>query len=251
MATKRRRPGTLPPALTEEQAAQVRRCHPIGVHVAMYYVRRQPPGLKADDILGAAEEAVTLAICTYTTEKKVSLEGYVWARVRSTLKTLIRRSAERLGPQAPNDSHESRVALAGGEALDEYAQTVEDRGNVLRDTREQQIAQYDEAAQNGATALVVGGGGHLWNMRGDLGLVLRIEYLRTNKALHDEVARLPAKHATIIELRFFRELPVKEVAAGAGVSESTVSRMIGEAIPLLKARLEARGVKDLSCFEGR
>ena len=241
MATKRRRPGTLPPALTSEQVAQVHRCYPIGVHVAMYYARRNPPGLKQDDLLGAAEEAVTLAVCTYT-PRTATLEGYVYARVQSTLKTLIRKTAEGLGLRPQNETREGRVADAGGDALREYALTLEDRGNVLRDTPEQQVAQYEELAEDAATALAVGGGGHVWNTRGDTGMVLRLEELRANKALHDEVARLPAAQATIMELRFFRELPVKEVAAQAGVSESTVSRMIGDAIPLLKARLVARGI---------
>jgi RNA polymerase sigma factor (sigma-70 family) len=218
----------------------------------MYYARRLPAGLKPDDLdlFGVAAEAVALAVCTYTTERNVTLDGYVWARVRSTLKTLIRRALEQRGLVAPNDNHAARVALVAGEVADEYAQTVEDRGNFWRDTREQQTAQYEEEAHRGATALVVGGGGHTWNTRGELGLVLRIEYLRTNKALHDEVAKLPPAHATIIELRCFQELPAEDVAKQAGVSESTVFRVIRDAIPLLKARLEARGIKDTSCFDG-
>jgi DNA-directed RNA polymerase specialized sigma24 family protein len=65
------------------------------------------------------------------------------------------------------------------------------------------------------------------------------------------VARLPPAHATIIELRCFQELPVEDVAKQAGVSESKVFRALKEAMPLLRARLEARGIKDTSCVEGR
>jgi RNA polymerase sigma factor (sigma-70 family) len=216
----------------------------------MYFARREPAGLTENDLLSAADEAVVLAVCTHGTSN-VALESYVWARVRSTLKTLIRRTAERLGLRAPNDTHASRVADAGSEALDEYALAVEDRGNIWKDTRTQQIEQYDDEARNGATALATGGGGHVWHMRGEQGLALRAEYVRTNKVLHDEVARLPPGHATIVELRFFRELKRRDVAKEAGVSESTVVRMIGEAIPLLKARLEAQGIKDLSMLDGR
>ncbi len=241
MATTRRRPGTLPPELTPEQVDKVHRCYPIGMHVAMYYARRLPPGLDEDDIVGAADEAVTLAVCTYT-PRTVTLEGYVYARVQSTLKTLFQKARERNGQRPQNDTHERRVADAGTAALGEYGGTIEDRGDVLHDRPAQQIAQYDELAENAAAALVVGGGGHVWNSRGDTAMVMRLEDLRKNKALHDEVARLPAGHATIINLRFFLELPAKEVAARAGVSESTVSRKIGEAIPWLKARLLARGI---------
>jgi DNA-directed RNA polymerase specialized sigma24 family protein len=255
MATKRRRPGTLPPALTPERAAEVERCHPIGVDVASYYARRLAAvGLKPDDLdlFGVAEEAVTLAVCTYTnSHRDVTLDVYVWRRVQSTLTTHLQRTLEERGLVAPSDRHAALRALAAVEIADDYAQTAEDRGDVLRDTREQQNAQYEEEANGVATALVVGAGGHTWKTRGEMGLVMRIEYLRANKALHDEVARLPPAHAMIIELRCFQQLPVEDVAKQAGVSESKVFRVIREAMPLLRARLEARGIKDTSCFEGR
>jgi DNA-directed RNA polymerase specialized sigma24 family protein len=216
----------------------------------MYFARRKPAGLTENDLLSAADEAVVLAVCTYAASH-VPLESYVWARVRSTLKTLVKRTAERLGLRAHNDTPASRVAQAGGEALGEYALTVEDRGNIWTDTPEEQAEQYQDEARNGATALATGGGGQMWHMRGEEGLVLRAEYVRANKFLHDEVARLPPALATVVELRFFRELKRSDVAREAGVSEKTVDRMIGEAIPLLRARLEARGIRDFSMVDGR
>lgn len=250
MATKRRRPGVLPQSLTPEQRATARRCFPIGVSVAMYFARQHPPGLAEDDLLGAADEAVTLAVTTYS-EPKVPVEVYVWARVRSTIKTLIRQTAERLGLRAPNDTPEARMADAGGEALLEHALNVEDPCNIWRDTPEQQVEQYDALAHDGATALDLGGGGHLWHTRGEVGFVLRIEYLRANKTLHDEVARLRPDIATVVHLRFFEELPIEEVARQAGVSEKTVTRMIAKAIPILRARLRAQEIDDLSFLDGR
>ena len=252
MATKRRRPGALPPSLTPKQRADAHRCFPIGMHVALYYATRNPPGLKKDDLIGAADEAVTLAVCTYDNEpRKVDLEGYVWARVHSTLKNLIKQTAVRLGLRAPNDTQESGMARGGGEALKEFAETVTDPSNFWKDTREQQTEHYDDVAHHAATAQVTGAGGHVWHMRGEVGFVLRAEYVRVNKALHDEVAGLPPAIATIVELRWFQEKSLEQVAAEAGVSEATVSRKLAEALPLLRARLEARGFRDLSMLEGR
>jgi RNA polymerase sigma factor (sigma-70 family) len=247
MATKRRRPGALPRPLTPEQQADARRCEPIGVRVALYYARRQAV-VDRTDLLSAADEAVTLAVCAYHARDDipddVPLETYVHARVRSTLKTLIKRTAER--PDTPD----SRVAEAGSEALDEYALTARDRGNFWQDTRAQQLDQYDDEAQNGAAALAVGGAGEMWHMRGEEGLVLRLEHGRGMKALHDEVARLAPGHATIVDMRFFQGMKRSDVAKNAGVSESTVFRMIGEAIPVLRARLVAQHV-DPSILDGR
>ena len=217
----------------------------------MYYARRVSPALRltADDFLGYADEAVVLAVTTYNTPKS-DLEGYVWRRVHSTLKNLIRQTAERLGLQAPNDTAESQMAEAGAEALQEHAVTVEDPGDEWH-TPEQQAQQYEELAKNGATVQSLGAGGHAWHMRGETGFVLRAEYLRTTRALHEEVAQLQPDAATIFHLRFFQELPIQDVAVQAGVSLKTVSRVIARAIPVLRARLEARDIKDLSFLEGR
>jgi RNA polymerase sigma factor (sigma-70 family) len=247
MATKRRRPGAPPRPLTPEQQADADRCEPIGARVALYYARRQTL-VNASDLLSAANEAVSLAVCTYHARDDipdgVPLDTYVQARVRSTLKTLLKRSAER--PDTPN----ARVADAGSDALDEYALTGRDPGNFWQDTRAQQVEQYDEEAQNAAAALALGGAGEMWHMGGEDGLVLRLEHARGIKVLHDEVARLAPGHATIVDLRFFQGLKRSEVAKKAGVSESTVFRMIGEAIPILRARLVAQRV-DPSILDGR
>ena len=251
MATKkRRRPGVLPPTLTPQQRADARRCFAIGVRVAMYFARRKPTGLTAEDLLWAADEAVVLAVCTHDAPH-IKLETYVWARVESTLKTLVTRTAERLGQRAQNDTYESQVAEAGGRTLGDYALAVEDPTSLLTDGREQHVEQYDALAHNGGTALAVGGAGHQWHMRGEPGFVQRAEYVRGIKTLHDAVAKLPPGEATVVELRCFREMELREVAKEAGVSEKKVSRLIEKAIPRLRAMLESQGFTDISMLDGR
>lgn len=249
MATKRRRPGALPPKLTAQQEADARRCYPIGVQVAMYFARQGRPGLSETDLLSAADEAVVLAVCTHSGPPR-ALEGYVWIRVRSTLLTLIEKAAVQLGLRAPNDTYASRVGRAGSEGLNEYALAVEDRGDVLEDSRAEQFQQYDDVSDEGAAALAYGGAGHAWHQRGEEGFVLRAEYVRGMRVLHNELAELSPEAATVMELRFFREMMMEDVAKATGVSLSKVTRLIGAAIPRLAARLKARGV-DASILEGR
>jgi RNA polymerase sigma factor (sigma-70 family) len=249
MASKRRRPGALPPKLTDQQEADARRCYPLGVQVAMYFALQRPAGLSETDLLSAANEAVVLAVCTHSGPRR-ELEGYVWIRVRSTLLTLIEKAAVQLGLRAPNDTYASRVGRAGSEGLNEYALAVEDPGDVLEDSRAEQFRQYDDVSDEGAAALACGGAGHAWHMRGEEGFVLRAEYVRGMRLLHNEVAALSPEHATVMELRFFREMKMEDVAKAAGVSLSTVTRLIGEAIPRLEARLRARGI-NTSILEGR
>ena len=249
MGTKRRRPGTLPPKLTEQQEADAHRCHPIGVRVAIYFARRKPAGLTETDLLSAANEAVVLAVCTHSGPAG-DLEKYVWNRVRSTLLTLVESTAVQWGLRAPNDTYASRVAQAGSEALNEHALLVEDPGDVWKDSRAEQVRHYDDASDAGATALALGGAGHAWHMRGEEGFVLRAEYVRCMRVLHNEVAALSPGHAAVMELRFFREMSMEDVAKTVRVSLSTVTRLISEATPTLAARLKARGV-DASILEGR
>ena len=217
MAIKRRRPGTLPPKLTEQQEADAHRCHPIGVRVAIYFARRRPAGLMETDLLSAANEAVVLAVCTHSGPAG-ELENYVWNRVRSTLLTLIKKTAVERGLRAPNDTYASRVAHAGSAALDEHALVVEDPGDVWEDSRADQVRHYDDASDAGAMALALGGAGHAWHMRGEEGFVLRSEYIRGMRILHNEVAALSSEHAAVMELRFFREMAMEDVAKTVRVS---------------------------------
>lgn len=250
MVTKRRSPGALPPKLTPQQKADAERCYPIARRVASHFARRRPAGLAQTDLLSAANEAVVHAVSAHDPSKG-PVENFVWAWVHLTMKGLIRKKATELGPSSSGDTRDAQVARAGSEGLHDFARAVADTAHVWDDSHEDFVRQYADVGADGATAWAVGGAGHLWHMRGDEGLALRAEYVRGMKLLHDEVAKLKPAHATIMELRFFRELTVEEVAKAAGVSVPTVTRTMGEAIPTLRARLEARGIKDLSLLEGR
>jgi len=247
---KRRSPGAQPPKLTPQQIADVQRCLPIAAQLAAYYAGRRPRGLTHDDLLSAANEAVPVAVGTYDASKG-PLEEYVWLRVRGTLLNLIKKTAEELGARSPSETPESRTASAGKDGLQTYALTLEDPGNVWEDTEAVQAKQYRDVAGEGAAAFALGAAGHAWHMRGNEGYVQRAEYVRAMRQLREEVAGLPAANATVVELRFFQGLQVDEVASKAGVSGPKATRLLGQAVKLLRARLEAQGITDLSVLEGK
>jgi RNA polymerase sigma factor (sigma-70 family) len=247
---KRRSPGAQPPTLTPQQLADAQRCLPIAAQLAAYYAARRPLGLKYEDLVSVANLAVPVAVGTYDASKG-PLEAYVWLRVRGTLLNLIEKTAKQLGVRSPSETPESRTARAGKDALELYALTLEDPGDVWEDTEDEQTKQYRDVAGEGGAALALGAAGHAWHMRGNEGYVQRAEYVRAMRHLREEVAGLPAANATVVELRFFQGLQVDEVASKAGVSEPKVTRLLGKAVKLLKARLEAHGITDLSVLEGR
>lgn len=251
MATKhkrRRSPGEALPKLTAQQRADVDRCLPVAAWVASFYARRGPPGLTQNQLRAAAEDAAIRAVCDHDASKG-SLEADAWRRAHWAVKDLLRKSAAELGSSGAAETPHARMARAGREALDEFSAAIVDPGSPW-DAREDSLQQYRDMADDAAMAWTTGGAGNAWHLRGEEGYVARAECVRGLKVLHDEVAGLPGPHATVVELRFFRRMKLKDVASAAGVSTPTVTRMIAEAIPWLRARLRARGIEDLSLLEG-
>jgi RNA polymerase sigma factor (sigma-70 family) len=264
---QRRSPGALPPPLTPAQQRDAARCYPIIQRLARFYGRRRPAGLNESDLHSVAGEALLVAVSTHDASKG-PLEPWVWLRVRGILKNAIQQTAKQAAREVAVDAQRvgdgvafaSSAARSGGSrmsaaaaasrALDDFALVVRDTGDVFNDTDETLRKQFTSVCDDAATALAIGAAGHLWHTRGEDGLVLQAEYVRTIKRLHDEVADLPAQLAMVLELRYFREQQIEEVASAMGVSPQKVTRLVGEAVRLLRARLQARGVSDASVVGG-
>jgi RNA polymerase sigma factor (sigma-70 family) len=212
------------PPLTPSQQANATRCYPIAVRLARYYARRCPPGVNEADLLSEANEALMGAVSMHDGAKS-PLENYVWLRVRGALKNLIHKAAKD----------------PAGRALDDYALDARDDDDPF-EAPEDTAHNFGDLVHDAATALAAGAAGHAWHTRGEEAVVLRAEYVRAMKQLHNEVARLPPAHATIVELRYFRELPIDDVAATAGCSPQKVPRLLADAIRLLRARLRGQGI---------
>ncbi|CAN5507332.1 FliA/WhiG family RNA polymerase sigma factor [soil metagenome] len=57
--------------------------------------------------------------------------------------------------------------------------------------------------------------------------------------LHDAVAQLPKRLRVVVEGYFFRELPMADLAAELGVSESRISQLRAEAIALMRGAMNS------------
>jgi RNA polymerase sigma factor FliA len=57
--------------------------------------------------------------------------------------------------------------------------------------------------------------------------------------LHDAITHLPERLRIVVEGYFFRDLPMADLAAELGVSESRVSQLRAEAIVLMRGAMNA------------
>jgi RNA polymerase sigma factor (sigma-70 family) len=248
--TIRRLPGALPPRLTPEQQATAEKYHYIAMRLADYYAAKRLPGVPDTDLLSAAHEALVIAVASSDLSND-ALENYLWICVRGALKDLFRKTAKERGPTTPEpDAQTDRLLRRARAALDDYALTLEDPGDVFHDTHEDSVGHFAGASDGGATALAVGASGGAWYMRGEDGLAVRAEWVRTSKELHDAVSGLPPTLAAVTELRFFQEREINDIAERTGLSAPTVTRRIAKAIDLLRARLPPRGVTGLPADGG-
>jgi len=245
MAT-RRSPGTLPPRLTPEREALAVQYHWIAAKVASYYVRRAPAGLVADDLLGSAQEALTMALARADLSNK-GLEDYLWECVKGAVKDLIRRKAIELGGTShrPSDASTERMLEGASTAFRAFTRALEDPGNVWEDTRAVAIENVHGVVGDAVMVLTLGSGGALEDMRGDTAMVLRLDLERARKAVRALVAELPPVLRVVTELRWLKGCEIAEVAQQTGMPEPTVTRRLKRAFALLKARLLAKGITGL------
>jgi RNA polymerase sigma factor (sigma-70 family) len=225
----------------------------VAVRLAKRYAARNSVGYTEADLLSVAHEALTEGARTFDPSQNKEFEEFIWIRIRGEIKDAIKKRAAELGLRpAENDSTPPPGMLdAVARALEDYASTLADPGNVFRDTREDAVLQFEEMRDGAAAALAVGGVGGLWYMRGEEGVVLRQEYTRAVHYLHENISALPGDHAEILDLRYFQHLTVDAVAEKMGMSKATADRRIADAIKLLRSRLSARGIREAPSIEGR
>ncbi len=78
----------------------------------------------------------------------------------------------------------------------------------------------------------------------------RQAYVHAMSALDEAKAALPDRDRKLIELHYFQNRDLKEVAKELGVSYATVRRYHGSVMERLAVRLRARGVTESPAVEG-
>ncbi len=68
----------------------------------------------------------------------------------------------------------------------------------------------------------------------------RLELIELSKGIKQAIATLPPKERTIVEYRFYRNLPVKDIATHMGLSPSRVTRIVQAALGKIREYLVER-----------
>jgi RNA polymerase sigma factor (sigma-70 family) len=242
MATRRRPQGPVQP-LTPDQDAMLEKYLHIAKRVTEHYTKKYPGRFKPGEVLSEAHHGLMNGVLAANPSDD-GLESYLWERAKGAVQDLIRRKAKDRARTAdePIETVLERMQVGASTAFGDFAGGFEDPGNPW-ESRDESIAQVYRVAEMGAAALAVGSAGAAWYMRGEDGFVLRAEEVHTSKALHDEVADLPPVQGAVVNMRYFQQRQLDDVAARTGLSVPTVNRRLEQAFPLLRARLAAKGIK--------
>lgn len=204
-------------------------------HIVREQMGRLPGHVNRDDLTSAGMAALVQAARAYDEERGVPFTRYAATRIRGAIldelrgvdwasRSVRRRARElddtrmRLATELRRPATEAEVAEAAGLTTGEIAANDDDvsRASVMS------LQGFGETTLD----LVLPSNGPSPEER--LVQQEKVGYLL------DAVALLPERLKVVVEGYFFAELPMAEIAAQLGVSESRVSQMRAEAMVLLK-----------------
>ena len=218
----------------------VRSHMPLVGHLVREMLTRVPAHVSRDDLLSAGYAALVAAARGFDPDRGVPFARFAAARVRGALldelrgldwaSRSVRSRARRL--EAANQQltgtlgrtpSQTELAEALGVAVDEVKSVDEDVQRAV-------VLSLQGFAAGTAEDLVperAAGPEELLVHREKVGY------------LHNAIAALPDRMRRVVEAYFFEELPMADIAAEFGVTESRVSQLRAEALVLLRDGLNA------------
>jgi RNA polymerase sigma factor for flagellar operon FliA len=242
MSNEERTIRLVPGALTEEQQALVSRPATLSMvrETARGVARRFGALVKVDDLQGEGSLGTVQAARLYDEDQGVAFEIYAWPRARGQMMRKVRQAMETW-------KFERRLAEAAEEGAYRFAGRVRDESDWLLDTPEDHRRRRSEFADSVLAAASVKLVGEIQRLAEDQSLtpeeqaVARERYARLVEVFGKEVAKLPRPEPKLLELHYWAEQTLKEIAVVLEKSYATVRRLHDTAIGRLARRL--RGVE--------
>ena len=213
---------------------------PLVKRIAYHLLNRLPDSVQADDLIQAGMLGLLEAIKHYDAAQGASFETYAGIRIRGSMLDEVRRS-----DWTPRSVHKKsrQVSSAiqaienktGCEARDvdiaEYLGIAIDEYNaILQDAISCRVFSVEELAQNGDQYSDESG-----NMEEEP--LDRLSRDSFQKALANEIMKLPERERLVISLYYDDELNLREIGEVLNVSESRVSQISTQAVLRLRSRL--------------
>ena len=213
---------------------------PLVGHIVRDMLSRVPSHVSRDDLMSAGMLALVQAANAFDPERGVSFSGYAATRVRGAIVDELRgldwasRSVRRRARQV-EEARNSLAVTLGRVATD--AEVAQALGLGLSELH----SHRDDVARASVVSLQGFEDGAADELLPSSGLT-PVEVLEQRERvayLHDAVEQLPERLRTVVEGYFFKSLPMADIAAELGVTESRVSQLRAEAVALLKGALAA------------
>ena len=215
---------------------------PLVRHLVTDTVRRLPAHINRDELLSAGLVALAQAARSFDESRGVPFGRFAAARVRGALIDELRssdwasRSVRRRARE--RDAVEEQLTAALGRTP-----TAAELASALGVSESEVSSMRDDVQR--ALVLSLQGFSEAFGVEQHVSshepapedVILRREQVGY---LHDAVAVLPDRLKTVVELYFFEDRPMADIAELLGVSESRVSQMRSEALALLKDGLNAQ-----------
>jgi RNA polymerase sigma factor for flagellar operon FliA len=233
---------SLTPADRLREEALVTEHMPLVRHLVTDTVRRLPAHVSRDELLSAGMIALAQAARAYDDSRGVPFGRFAATRVRGALIDELRSSdwasrSVRRRARERDAAEEALTAKLGrtpkpAEIADELGLSIDEVGAVEEDVQRALVLSLQGFSES------FGVEDHVESHEPAPEDVIvhreRVGYL------HDAVAVLPERLRTVVQLYFFEERPMTEIAEQLGVSESRVSQMRAEALAMLKDGLNAQ-----------
>ncbi len=213
---------------------------PLVKRIAYHLLNRLPDSVQADDLIQAGMLGLLEAIKHYDVSQGASFETYAGIRIRGSMLDEVRRS-----DWTPRSVHKKsrQVSSAiqaienktGCEARDvdiaEYLGIAIDEYNaILQDAISCRVFSVEELAQTGDQY-----SDESQNMKEEpLDSLSRDSF---QKALANEIMKLPERERLVISLYYDDELNLREIGEVLNISESRVSQISTQAVLRLRSRL--------------
>jgi RNA polymerase sigma factor for flagellar operon FliA len=213
---------------------------PLVKRIAYHLLNRLPDSVQADDLIQAGMLGLLEAIKHYDAAQGASFETYAGIRIRGSMLDEVRRS-----DWTPRSVHKKYRQVSGAiqsienktgcEARDvdiaEYLGIgIDEYNSILQDAISCRVFSVEELAQNGDQYSDESG-----NMEEEP--LDRLSRDSFQKALANEIMKLPERERLVISLYYDDELNLREIGEVLNISESRVSQISTQAVLRLRSRL--------------
>ena len=219
-----------------DREEMLRRCLPTVRRMAYRMVRRLPPNVDVDDLIGAGHEGLLKALDSYDPERHDRFESYAELRIRGAIldelrayDPMTRHGRRRLG-QVSRTITELRQKLGREPEADEVAEAL---GLSLE--------EYHRLAESLARGPALG---RLGETEGDdladagqIDPLAACEQRELRQRLAQAIRKLPERTQLVLALYYQDECTQAEIGKVLGVTESRVCQILGEAAARLRSHL--------------